>query len=67
MSADMPEVEAYADALVQELEHGIANGCSVSVTARRVAALASLHETMDPWQPCPCQYCALHLELSRYF
>lgn len=67
MSADMPEVEAYAAALLQEIEQGIEHGCSVAITARRIAALADLHAVLDPWQPCPCNYCASHVRLRHRF
>lgn len=67
MVPDMPEVEAYAAALLREIKQGIEAGCSVSLTNRRIAALAELHAALDPWQPCRCDYCEFHVKLAPYF
>lgn len=62
MAADMPELEAYAEALLQELRQGLDEGCSVASTDRRIAALAVLHHMLDPWQPCRCDFCEFHVK-----
>ena len=65
MSADESPLESYAAALLEQIKDGIEQGCSVSLTSRRIAALAYLHRELDPWQPCRSDFCAFHEHVSR--
>lgn len=55
----------YIDAVHVEFEAEGVGPVPASIRARRIAATASLHAAMDPWQDCHCVDCLVSRETGH--